>query len=118
MNRMVAVLAFTLALLTSPIPGRAADEPSMWVYCLSMHGDAVYFSGIFSVSMHTYGVGIENSFNSYVAARHDPGASSGALCMTGFDSYQEAADDMNDDIAVRRRSGKQVVVTRWSYRGD
>ena len=101
--------------------GAAAQETSRFHYCmLAKHpyGEPVFYSAVFRAADDVMVQGIESAFDSYVAARLDPDAMSGALCFGPFDKYQDAADSENDAMAGSRRSGKTVVVTHWSYRGD
>ena len=78
----------------------------------------MYFSDVFAASAGVYHVGISNAFDGFVAARIDPEAQSGASCMGPYDDHQEAENQLNDHIAERRRAGKNVVLTDWSYHGD
>jgi hypothetical protein len=82
------------------------------------YSEVVYFSDAFGVDRGTYSVGIENSFHSFIAARHDPDASAGGQCMGPYETHSDAEDALNDDIADRRRNDKDVVMTWWRYSGD
>ena|SRR5690348_13437631 len=114
----VLLLAFCTML---PLASAPAADQTVYYYCYSSkppYGAAVYFSEVFPASLSVYHVGISNAFDSFVAARIDPDAQSGASCMGPFDDHQEAENKLNDHIGERRRAGKDVVLTRWSYRGD
>ena len=82
------------------------------------YGRYVYYSTVFRVKDFTYAVGIQNSFGSHIDARFNPRNSDTAHCMGPYDSYSEAVDELNDDIAGRRRGGKSVTLTHWAYQGD
>jgi hypothetical protein len=78
----------------------------------------VYFSESFGAARGTYGVGIQNSFHSYVSARHDADASAGGQCMGPYETRGDAENALNAHVAELRRDGKDVVMTWWRYRGD
>lgn len=104
------------ALETAPPIVVSAQEPD-YRYCYSVSASdssVVYFSQSFAVEGGTYAVGLENSFNSFVSARFDPRAISGASCMGPYDSGSEASDERNDHIASVRREGKSAVLTHWA----
>jgi hypothetical protein len=101
----------------------AASFPTQipgWRYCsVAATGSATaYFSRVFASDSGIYAVGVANSFNAYVSARHDPELLSGATCPGLFDTAQEAEDDLNDHASRLRRNGRDVVFTRWTYLGD
>ena len=100
--------------------GAAQDSPRFHYCMLAKHpyGEPVFYSAVFRAADGTTLESMEVSFDSYVAARLDPDAMSGALCFGPFETYQEAADRENDAIGNSRRNGKGVVVTRWAYRED
>lgn len=116
---LLAASAACLAVAAPPTPSAKAQIPG-WRYCSSAPsgGGSVYFSQVFASDSSVYHVGVSNSFNNFLAARYDRNAGSGALCAGLYDSYQEAADKLNDDAAQYRRAGRDVVFTRWSYSGD
>lgn len=98
-----------------------ADEPRHYRWCMiakAPYGDTVFFSEVFSVRAGTYAVGIQNSFSSYVTARHDEEVMSGARCMGPYTDRTQAEGELNDEIGDRKRHGKQVVLTLWRYRGN
>ena len=81
------------------------------------YGDTVYFSEAFGVPQGTYAVGIQNDFNSFVTGRFDADVISGAQCMGPYPTMQEARNELNDHLGDRRRAGKTVVTTWWTWRG-
>ena len=100
---------------------RAEYGDVVYHYCFvgkPPYSEVVYFSEAFGVARGTYGVGIQNSFHSFIAARHDPSASAGGQCMGPYETRNDAETALNDHIAERRRDGKEVVLTWWRYRGD
>lgn len=110
-----------LGAITFASHSAGAQESPRFHYCmLAKHpyGEPVFYSAVFRAADDVMVQGIESAFDSYVAARLDPDAMSGALCFGPFETYQEAADRENDAISNSRRNGKGVVVTRWAYRGD
>lgn len=120
--KLPAVFAAALGALLLATPAAApAQGSTAWFYCSlakSPYGDPTFYSAIFRADRGIYGRALENSFNSYVSARHDPDAISGAICFGPYDDYQEAADRENDSIANDRRRDIRTVVTRWEYRGN
>ena len=116
--RMLLLAIFSLLPLGSV---QAQYSDVVFHYCYvgkPPYSDTLYFSEAFGVPRGTYAVGIQNSFHSYVAARHDPTASAGGQCMGPYESRGQAEAALNDHIAEARRDGKQVVTTWWRYRGD
>lgn len=122
MISLSVITAFGLAVLTGghgpATPTTAASQNVDYRYCLLStppYGDTVYFSAVFAVEGGTYAVGIQNRFNAFVAARHDPRTFSGSICLGPYSTRGEAEEARNTEIGSRRRSGKDVVVTRWTY---
>lgn len=114
---LIAILAATLAATFQPtlVNGQGTD----WRYCqlaTRPYGDPVYFSEAFPVAEGTDAVGLQNSFNSFVTARYDPHALTGAICFGPYETATQAADALNDQIGDQRRAGKSVVLTRWRSR--
>lgn len=118
-----SVISAAAALLLCAPPPHAQDRTQLgWFQCSlpkSPYGDPVFYSSVFPADRGMgRDVGYENAFSSYVAARYDPNAISGAVCFGPYDDYQEAANTQNDQIAGNRRDGKRVVITKWVYRGE
>lgn len=117
MKSLLVIASMTLFLSSA----QAGYGETIYYYCYvgkPPYGNVVYFSQSFGAKYDTHDVGIENAFHSYVAARHDPDASAFGQCMGPYESRSDAENELNDHIAERRRAGKQVVMTWWSYRGD
>jgi len=119
-GKWAAVVAGALGTLVLAAPAPAQGDTA-WFYCSlakSPYGNPTFYSSIFRADRGIYGRALENSFNRYVSARHDPDAISGSICFGPFDDYQDAADQENDSIASDRRGDRGVVLTRWEYRGN
>ncbi|MNS09082.1 hypothetical protein D3C72_405530 [compost metagenome] len=120
LQALLAVGAMSAALAGfSPAPKASAQLPG-WRYCSSAPAGkpVAYFSRVFASDTSVYHVGVANSFNGHVAARHDPEIVSGAICAGLFDTAQQAEDDLNEQASRWRRNGRDVIFTRWIYRGD
>jgi hypothetical protein len=121
MKHAVKVFLLTACALLPLGSARAEYGNVVYHYCYvgkPPYSEVIYFSEAFGVASGTYSVGIENAFHSYVAARHDPGASAGGQCMGPYETLSDAENALNDHIADRRRDGKDVVMTWWHYNGD
>lgn len=120
MKKTSAFLALAMAagsLAATP----AQAQGTYFRYCQfnrQVETNTAYFSAVFSTPADTYGVGVVNAFNSFVTGRYDGDAISGANCLGPYDSYQEAANEMNDDMGYFRSRNIRVVLTGWRYRGD
>jgi hypothetical protein len=121
MRAILRLVAAVIAGTTIATAAQAEDGRSDWRYCqlaIQPYGKTVYFSEVFVVEDGTYGRGIENAFNSFVTARHDPDAISGAICLGPYESRSDAENALNDGIGRVRRMGNRVVFTQWRYHGD
>lgn len=114
-----AVVALSLA--TFQMSDATAQSAMVYRHCVlskSPYGNPSFYSAVFRVRTDTITNGIENDFASYVAARHDPDAISGAICFGPFETYQEADNSRNEIMARDRRNGKNIVSTLWAHRGN
>lgn len=114
-----ALAAITLA-ATFAAPLQADDFD--YRYCSaslrSDNGSMTYvYSTVFRVESGTYHVGIQNSYTSRIQAEYS--GWDGTICMGPYDSWQEAEDSRNDDMASSRdRLGFAVHSLQWAYYGD
>lgn len=121
MTSMSMILAIGLAVLgggSGPAVPAAVSQNVDYRYCLLStppYGETVYFSSVFAVEGGTYAVGIQNRFNAFVAARHDPRTFSGSICLGPYSTRGEADEARDNEIGQRRRDGKTVIVTRWRF---
>jgi hypothetical protein len=110
-------IALALLVLAAPFAGQAQEDKPVYYYCFigkPPYGNPLFFSETFSAKLAVDDADIRLSFASYIAARHEPSAMAGALCMR-HDTMREAADALNDHIAKSRRDGVGVVVTNWRF---
>lgn len=121
MQGTLRLLVLALSLATVHTSAAMAQSAMVYRHCVlskSPYGNPSFYSSVFRVPADTITNGIENDFASYVAARHDPDAMSGAICFGPFETFQEADNNRNEIMARDRRNGKAIVSTRWAYRGD
>ena len=114
-----AAIALALTVLAAPLAGQAQEDKTQYHYCFigkPPYGNPIFFSEAFAAKQSVDDITIRLAFASYVAARHEPTASAGALCMR-YDTMREAADELNEHIAKSRRDGVGVVVTLWRFSG-
>ena len=110
-------VALALIVLSAPLAGQAQEDKTQYHYCFvgkPPYGNPLFFSESFGARQSVDDIDIRLAFASYVAARHEPTASAGALCMR-YDTLREATDALNDHIAKSRRDGLGVVTTLWRY---
>ena len=112
-------IVLALSVFAAPPAGQAQEDKTQYHYCFigkPPYSDPLFFSEAFGAKQSVDDIDIRLAFASYVAARHEPTASAGALCMR-YDTMREAMDALNDHIAERRRGKVGVVVTLWRYSG-
>ena len=110
-------IVLALSVFAAPPAGQAQDDKTQYHYCFvgkPPYGNPLYFSEAFGAKQSVDDIDIRLAFASYIAARHEPTASAGALCMR-YDTMREAADELNDHIAKSRRDGLGVAVTLWRF---
>jgi hypothetical protein len=112
-----AAIALALTVLAAPFAGKAQEDQTRYHYCFvgkPPYGNPLFFSEAFGAKQSVDDIDIRLAFASYVAARHEPTASAGALCMR-YDTLREATDALNDHIAKSRRDGLGVALTLWRF---
>ena len=117
LKKLAIALAVTIA--AAPIASQAQEDKTQYHYCFvgkPPYGNPLYFSEAFGAKQSVDDITIRLAFAAYVAARHEPTASAGALCMR-YDTMREAADELNEHIAKSRRDGRGVALTGWRFSG-
>lgn len=123
MNKhLLAAAALASIVLAAVFAAPAQADDYDYRYCsASLRSDSggmtYVYSTVFRVESGTYHVGIQNSFTSRIQAEYT--GWDGTICMGPYDSWQEAEDSRNDDMASSRdRFGFAVHSVQWAYRGD